>query len=417
VHLLVVLLLGSVLAVAPAFGQGARPVDAQVEAMDVQGPSGIVGSGRDDRSVDRLYRAYFLRTASPTEIDYWNTQLRNGWTLNQISQYFASSDEFRTRYGTLGDAAFVDLVYRNVLGRAPEPSGLFYWATLLANGTTRGDVMTGFSDSAEYKTGPSVPTGQPPTTVPTPTVPPTTPPTPPPPGSVPPSSTTTTTTTTRPPQPTGQCSTWPKDATCWPQRDVPGTADYQFWTTHPCTVAARNYYVPGTGPLPMECILTQGGQVADPTMVQWPLYPIYSWWQFWDRWGYHLLETTERLMRQAVTSTDLGNGTWRVDTNCYRVIQAEQIITSARYDSMRSGGRAWPSLEWGIEGHRQKCLSITPGLRTTSYNESYEWNWGLSNYSFDQWYLLSTRYCAQGWNEWRRNEIFDCGGALPPLPW
>ena len=63
---------------------------------------------------------------------------------------FAASAEFRDRYGSLDDTAFVRLVYANVLGREPDGGGLAYWSGLLAAGVDRGTVMVGFSESAEF---------------------------------------------------------------------------------------------------------------------------------------------------------------------------------------------------------------------------------------------------------------------------
>ena len=77
------------------------------------------------------------------------------------------------------DAAFVDLVYRNVLARPPDPAGRAHWAGGLDSGRlTRGGVMIGFSESAEFvrKTG-TTPPPSPPTTPPGPTTPTTSPPT------------------------------------------------------------------------------------------------------------------------------------------------------------------------------------------------------------------------------------------------
>ena len=59
--------------------------------------------------------------------------------------------EFGQTYGNLNDAEFVDLVYRNVLGRAPEPQGNVFWLQALQQGLLRGQVMTQFSESDEYR--------------------------------------------------------------------------------------------------------------------------------------------------------------------------------------------------------------------------------------------------------------------------
>lgn len=103
--------------------------------------------------VTRLYRAYFLRIPDKGGLEYWIRQRRvNGKKLNAISDNFAASSEFKTKYGSLSNQAYVELVYQNVLGRAGDASGISYWTGKLNNKTaSRGSVMTGFSESSEYK--------------------------------------------------------------------------------------------------------------------------------------------------------------------------------------------------------------------------------------------------------------------------
>ena len=102
--------------------------------------------------VTRLYRAYFLRIPDKGGLTYWIGQRRGGKSLNTISDTFAGSSEFTNRYGSLTNRNFVNLVYTNVLGRPGEASGVDYWTAQLDQGKkTRGQVMTGFSESNEYK--------------------------------------------------------------------------------------------------------------------------------------------------------------------------------------------------------------------------------------------------------------------------
>ncbi|HSL57385.1 MAG TPA: DUF4214 domain-containing protein, partial [Acidimicrobiales bacterium] len=108
-------------------------------------------TGPDTRSVERLYLAYFLRDPDPAGLTYWERRHAAGTPLSAISSAFARSAEFRATYGAVADTEFVRLVYRNVLGREPDGSGLTHWATQLTSGRSRGTVMLGFSDSAEYK--------------------------------------------------------------------------------------------------------------------------------------------------------------------------------------------------------------------------------------------------------------------------
>ncbi|WP_421118612.1 DUF4214 domain-containing protein [Aquihabitans daechungensis] len=67
-----------------------------------------------------------------------------------VAQSFATSNEFRTNYGALGNGQFVDLVYVNVLGRPADAAGRAFWVRRLDNGTSsRGAVMASFSESSE----------------------------------------------------------------------------------------------------------------------------------------------------------------------------------------------------------------------------------------------------------------------------
>lgn len=102
--------------------------------------------------VTRLYFAYFLRIPDYAGLSFWVNQYRQGATLDSISQAFAGSSEFQATYGSLNNTQFVTLVYQNVLGRAPDSGGLAFWVGRLNSGSaTRGSVMLGFSESAEYK--------------------------------------------------------------------------------------------------------------------------------------------------------------------------------------------------------------------------------------------------------------------------
>ncbi len=100
--------------------------------------------------VARLYLAFFGRLPDTGGLEHWLGARRAGLELSQIAQAFAESPEFRELEGERSDAEFVDVIYRNVLGRAPDSDGRNYWAGELANGMSRGAMMIGFSESDEY---------------------------------------------------------------------------------------------------------------------------------------------------------------------------------------------------------------------------------------------------------------------------
>lgn len=109
----------------------------------------------DDLSgpIIRLYSSYFLRQPDYNGMQFWIGQYRQGVAFDSISQFFATSPEFISRYGTaVTNDQFVTLCYQNVLNRAPDAGGFAYWVGELNSGRrTRGNVMNAFSESAESK--------------------------------------------------------------------------------------------------------------------------------------------------------------------------------------------------------------------------------------------------------------------------
>ncbi len=109
------------------------------------------GDGKT-QCIARLYQAFYKRLPDTNGFLYWMDARRSGaWSVYRIAEQFARAPEFSKMYGSLDNAGYVDLVYTNVLGRDPEPAGKQYWVDQLNAGVTRGRVMTGFSESPEYK--------------------------------------------------------------------------------------------------------------------------------------------------------------------------------------------------------------------------------------------------------------------------
>lgn len=138
---------GLVLGSPTSAGAGSRPVESAQVSRATQAQS---------NSILRLYRAYFLRDPDRAGLAHWVAQYSSGKrSLQSISEYFARSKEFQERYGSLSNAEFVRLVYQNVLGRLPDANGERHWTNTLATGTSRGQMMVGFSESPEFqrKTG------------------------------------------------------------------------------------------------------------------------------------------------------------------------------------------------------------------------------------------------------------------------
>ncbi len=99
----------------------------------------------------RLYQAALARAPDPASFVQWVQLLHtDAAEYNGIIPGFINSVEFQSRYGALNNSQFVTLLYNNVLGRAPDPIGLQGWIDLLNSGTSRADVVGGFSESTEF---------------------------------------------------------------------------------------------------------------------------------------------------------------------------------------------------------------------------------------------------------------------------
>ena len=108
------------------------------------------GTFDDSRGpVMRLYWAFFHRMPDLGGLNYWVAKYDNGMTLKTVANNFAKSSEFKTKYGSVSNDAFITLVYQNVLERNPDAAGHAHWVGRLSEGVTRGEMMTAFSESSE----------------------------------------------------------------------------------------------------------------------------------------------------------------------------------------------------------------------------------------------------------------------------
>ncbi|MCJ8270489.1 MAG: DUF4214 domain-containing protein, partial [Psychrosphaera sp.] len=105
------------------------------------------------QSISRLYFAFFLRRSDHAGLMFWIGRRETDLGMTGIADFFVTSDEFQTRYGSLSNGDFVSLVYQNVLSRAPDDAGLSFWTGQLdTSAITRGGLMVGFSESTENLT-------------------------------------------------------------------------------------------------------------------------------------------------------------------------------------------------------------------------------------------------------------------------
>ena len=87
-----------------------------------------------------LYVAYFDRAPDPAGLDFWTTQIQNGLSIEAASAAFSGSDEalgifpFLAAPNVASIATFLNSVYQNFFGRAPDTEGAAFWTGVLQSG-------------------------------------------------------------------------------------------------------------------------------------------------------------------------------------------------------------------------------------------------------------------------------------------
>ena len=125
------------------------PSESELVKVDVPNPRQPTSTL--DGLIVRLYRAAFGRVPDEAAFVYWRRQLINGVPPAAMADHLVTGREFAARYGSLGNAAYVDRLYQNVLGRTPLAAERNYWLGALAAGASRAELLQAFADSTEFR--------------------------------------------------------------------------------------------------------------------------------------------------------------------------------------------------------------------------------------------------------------------------
>jgi hypothetical protein len=111
--------------------------DPQVKDNDV--------FANDALFVRQLYRDLLGREGEESGVTYWANDLQSGTlTRTQLIEPFLNSNEFQE-----GGGAIVR-IYEGALGRSPDHDGFNYWMERVADGMSVRDIATVFADSEEF---------------------------------------------------------------------------------------------------------------------------------------------------------------------------------------------------------------------------------------------------------------------------
>ena len=113
--------------------------------------AGIWDVSEPGAEVARLYDTVFGRLPDVGGFSNWVAAMNGGESLQGLANAFVTSTEFTNTYGALDNADFVSALYQNTLHRVGEAAGVANWTGTLAAGSTRAQVVLGFSESAEHQ--------------------------------------------------------------------------------------------------------------------------------------------------------------------------------------------------------------------------------------------------------------------------
>ncbi len=136
------------------FEEGRAILFDQIDGIAELGPVGLGISETRAQTIAYLYEAALDRNGAIDEpgLNFWINEAEAGATNRQIAGAFIESPEFRASFGdpaTLGDTAFVTVLFENVLERAPDEGGLGFWLSVLEQSGDRRELLLAFALSPE----------------------------------------------------------------------------------------------------------------------------------------------------------------------------------------------------------------------------------------------------------------------------
>lgn len=114
---------------------GARSVTANFNLQSIGGICQARSFSASEERVLSTYIAYYGRPADTGGLTYWANRMRaEGGSIWSIIEPFGNSDEYRQRFGSLGNADLINNLFRQMYGRNADSSGLTFYTNMLNTG-------------------------------------------------------------------------------------------------------------------------------------------------------------------------------------------------------------------------------------------------------------------------------------------
>lgn len=98
-----------------------------------------------------LYIAFFSRAPDEAGLNFWENRALGATpqaVVKELAAGFASHYKFAELYDPMGNQAFVEAIYINVLGASGDAGGISFWTSQINGGVSRSDMVSTFIYSA-----------------------------------------------------------------------------------------------------------------------------------------------------------------------------------------------------------------------------------------------------------------------------
>lgn len=131
-------------------GDGTVATVRNTEILQFDDTKVVVSDNVKDAAIALLYEAAFNRQIDNAGYKFWTTGEADNLDVDQIADYFISSEEFQLYFSNASNEQFVEAIYRNFFDREVDEAGFEFYAGLLNDGVIdRGDFLADIADSSE----------------------------------------------------------------------------------------------------------------------------------------------------------------------------------------------------------------------------------------------------------------------------
>ncbi len=99
--------------------------------------------------INLLYKKILGREADKSGLNFWIIKIQKGMTATKVAKNFFESKEFQNL--SLNNEEFIKKAYETLLNRKADPKGLQYWEEQMNEGVTKEQIFYGFAFSKEFE--------------------------------------------------------------------------------------------------------------------------------------------------------------------------------------------------------------------------------------------------------------------------